>query len=181
MSTRVNNMQRFAALFAIVAGLSMPELAQADDAVPVLRTFGYLVLDGQEAVPDFLSEDSLAITALPDVTDPGAGTVLPLLVDGALTLWERHPVHYATKGGQKLSGEFYWLLDVDAPTPPPVGAHTFTGDRGWIDGFIQSVDVVKIRVCTSVNCGGPQNNGVYTIDHVNGTRTFVIVSAWFSR
>jgi hypothetical protein len=167
-----------AALLGLATCLALTAPVGGDQSTPVLRTFGFLVLD--DDVPDFLSEDSLAITVLPDVTDPSAGHSLPLLVDAAheeLTEWESHPAHYATKGGAKFDGSFFWLLDDETPTPPPVGAHTFIGPTG----LIESVEVVRIRICSSVNCGCACNNGLWTIDDVNGTRTLVIVTAWFSK
>lgn len=190
MSTQIANRRSVTALLVLTALLGLtaclilPAMARAaePEPEPVLRTFGFWVLN--DPVPDFLGEDSLAVIVLPDTTGPSAELSLSLLVDAAykeLTEWQPHPAKYVTMGDASFSGSFYWLIDDATPTPPPAGAHTFTGPRGVIDGLIESVDVVRIRICTSVNCGCSCNNGLYTIDNVSGTRTFVMVTAWFSK
>src|SRR5262245_18975588 len=179
MSLTLAIRSRFAAALVLIAFLAMAAKAQAEPPEPVLRTFGFMPFNFE--TPDFLGDDSLAVAVLPDEPDAGARLTLPLLVDPFFqqrTIWEWHPARHVVKGGKPVDGSFFWLIDNATPTPPPTGAHTFTGPDGWIE----SVEVVRIKLCAASNCGGLSNlNGYWAIDNVNGTRIFVIVKAWFSK
>lgn len=172
---------RIAAILGLVASLNMATAtARAEEPERVLRTFAYSPFDF--SAPDFLDEDSVAVFVLPESADPdGAGLELPILKgpeEDEYDLWWIHPARSVNKGGTKLTGDFYWLLDEATPTPPPAGAHTFTGPDGWIE----SVEVTRIKLCASNSCGGDsRKNGWWTIDSDYGTRVFVIVTAWFSK
>jgi len=179
MSSILAIRSRFVAVLAPLACLAMAAIARAEPPEPVLRTFGFMPLNFD--TPDFLGDDSLAVAVLPDATDAGAELTFPLFVDPFFqqrTIWELHPAHHVVKGGKPIDGSFFWLIDNATPTPPPRGAFTFTGP----DGFIESVEVVRIKLCAAGNCGGlNNNNGQWAIDNVNGTRLFVVVKAWFSK
>ena len=176
-----------ATLLTVLSTFADSSFAQKPE--PVIRTFGFLVSNGED-IPDFTSEASKAVTALPLVVD-GGSTWFPPLTDYPSpdhdfegSEWVSHPAHHAGAGGQQRSGVFFWLLTETTPEPPQVGAHTFTGP----DGLILESQVLYLKPCTGADEGhrchyGDANAGKYVLSGTyNGNaNAFVVVTALFSR
>jgi hypothetical protein len=149
--------------------------AFADPPAPCIRTFAYWVTGAMGEVPDFLSQDSKVVIALPSArNDVGIGQTIRF-VDGAV--FQFHPAHHVQKkGGETAAGFLLWLDTPDCPQPPPPGAHTFTGP----DGLILSQDVVRINKCSNGSCSNDTDlDGLYHIDEFG--EAFVVVTALFSK
>jgi hypothetical protein len=159
-------------LLGLIAGTAIPDVSCADQPTPVLRTFGFFVTDETGEAPDFLGEGSHAVV----VTGAMDGFVITLLNEDhtELTTWLGADAQHSGQGGEP-AGRYCWLVDDENPYTPPVGARTFMGP----DGSIESVDVVRIKRCGLTGCEYG-NEFHWEIDD-DGTHTFVIVSAWFSK
>lgn len=169
-----------AQLLGIVLFIFAPtEHAAADSPILVKRTFGVLVNPGFTP-PDFLAKDSNAVVVIPDTSkgpDPIQFTSCQDCAgDLAGTFWLPQTTFHAVRGGDAEEGHnFYWWVDPDDPQtfdPPPVGAHTMTGDGS---PFIISQTTVRIETCGTV-CG-PGEDGSYRLSPFGSH--FVIVTAWF--
>lgn len=166
--------------------------ACADPPEPVLRTFGVFVNDPD--LLDFESEDSVAVTVLPQATHrsnlfhirflssgtgdyanypPPYNEVDDERLDG--TTWFLYPAMHTVKGANGGDHLIFWLDEVDDPPlqfdPPPIGSHTFTGPDGLI--------VSQIKRYVGYSSSGdwwvlPPPSGL------PGTY-FVVVTAWFSQ
>ena len=170
-----------ACLVVLTISLTGPS-AVAEKPDPVIRTFGYYATGAFEG-PDFLADDSVGITVLPDLFLPSSGQTIefsatdnnPEWLRG--TVWAVHPAHHATKGGDELNGVFLWLLDEETPTAPPIGAHTLTGPDGLIDDQVP----LRIAPCSGTDCEFGEGSDRWVVQQTNVGVPFVVVTAVFSR
>lgn len=163
---------QFLLLGALLSGSLATNAQSHAQEGPRIRTFACFIRgtgeNDQRTVPDFLSESSKVVTALPAATGSIAlgGTIQfvdtqsenfswddyqqPSYLDGAV--FRVHPAHHAVKGGGKQEEGTFWLWKetVDCPQPPPAGAHTLTGP----DGLILSQDVFLLSYCEAGSCYG---------------------------
>lgn len=133
--------------------------------------------------PDFTSDDSKVVTALPDAASPAAGETLhfsttedhPEWLRG--THWISAPAHHATKPDNDFAGVFFWLSTDECPVPPPIGAHTLTGP----DGLILEQQSYRIARCNG-DCNYGDGDDISRVVTGEGLGTaFVVVTALFSK
>lgn len=151
---------------------------------PTIRTFGYYAT-GSTVGPDFTSDNSKVVTALPNLASPDTGQTIefadsdvnPEWLRGSL--WVVVPAHHAVKANNAPAGVFLWRVDELTPDLPPVGANTVTGPNGMI---IDQTSV-RIRPCEGgTDCGFGVGSDKWRVTAAAGDgAAFVIVTAVFSR
>jgi hypothetical protein len=164
-------------LAVVLVGTAQPAAAQQS----VVRTFGFYATGGQVG-PDFTSEESKVVTALPDLASSNTGELLrfsscdcnPEWLRG--TTWVLVPAHHATKHNDAPGGAFFWLVDDDTPELPPVGANTVTGPDGMI------IDQISYRIARCAgDCDWEDDDEWRVVTEEGLGAAFVVVTAWFSR
>ncbi len=166
------------AVLTTIAALSVNPQTRAAGPTPVIRTFAFFRA-GTTVPPSFLSDDSTVVTVLP-ATQGQTGTFLFSVLPHkyADTVWNKNPAHHSVKNGVALEGVYFWLETLEAPTPPPIGAHTFTGTDS---PFVVSEQLFHIAVCANSVCDrGEDSSKYYFTTPVTGT-PFVVVTAIFSK
>ena len=184
--------KRFCVVAVVAVGLLvtpgvMSVFVLAEGPVPVERTFGFWALGTLDPaeLPDFESEDSIAVMVLPDQWASYSHTIEfadcdcnPPSMRG--TVWNRQPAKHVEKAGSMKTGYmFLWLETEECPEPPDVGAHTFTGP----DGLILPPGATVYTIRPSV--GWPEcdydDEGKYVVTEPGDGRYFVVVTALFSQ
>ena len=162
--------------------LSSALSTRAEAPAGVVRTFGFAVQPGS-ALPDYLGENSIALTVLP----PPVNTPNNLLEFGSVTdpddfydnsVWHANPAHHSTNDGSKDVGTRFWFVTEETPTPPPIGSHTFTGMGS---PFILSQQVVYIATCNAVGGCPVGEDSKYRFTSSSSGVPFVVVTAVFSK
>jgi hypothetical protein len=167
-------------VLATLASLGANTLLFAEQPQSIVRTFA-VEMEGPDALPDFLSTDSLGVVVGAPSSDAATLTFSDHSnsdVSFDSTVWAYRPALHVTTDGADTPGVFWWLLTDETPAVPPSGSVTFTGPDS---PQILNQEIHYIKACDSANCLGEPTGRYRISDSSSYSGVIVVVTAVFSR